>query len=191
LDLQRLSQVGLFYHDERSTNLTFCLERCEQLSCPQLSLQVFGNFAKYQLALTLPAGRWLIHSLYVQHPISSTLLAASFYPAYGLPHISEDLPSAAMVAAACYNHNHKTDETIKVAEALLPNIRKMWTNEEKIGTAKSLDEARVNQWVSLSLRRLNSAVQREKGEVVVPLKAVPTKIIIERASSATHLYVGA
>jgi len=79
-----------------------------------------------------------------------------------------------MVAAACYNHKHNTDETIKVAEGLLPNIRKMWTNEEKIGTAKSLDEARVNQWVSLSLRRLNSAVQREKGEVVVPLKAVVT-----------------
>jgi len=71
-DLQKLSQVGLFYHDERSSNLTLCLERCEKLYCPQLSLQVFGNFAKYQLALTPLAGRWLINSPYVQHPISST-----------------------------------------------------------------------------------------------------------------------
>lgn len=94
-----------------------------------------------------------------------------------------------MVAAACYNHKYKTDETVKVAEALLPSIRKMWTNEEKIGSAKSLDEARVNRWVSLSLKRLNGAVQREKGEVVV--QAIPTRIIVEKPSSTTQLNVGA
>ena len=164
--------------------------RCHELSCPQLALTVFGDFAKYNLPLTLTAGRWLIHSLYVQHPISQTFLAVSYFPAYHLPQVSEDLPCAVMVAAACYNHKHKTNETVKVADALLPHIRSMWTEgHTKLGSAKTLEEARINKWVAWGLRRLNKAVMREKEQFVVPPEIVPARIKIDGPSPAPHLNV--
>jgi len=148
---------------------------------------VFGDFAKYNLPLTLTAGRWLIHSLYIRHPISQTFLASSYFPAYNLPQISEDLPCAVMVAAACYNHNHKTTETVKVADSLLPHINKMWT--EGLRSAKTVEEARINKWVAWGLKRLNNALSREKGEFVVNPETVPTRIMIDGPSPAPHLNV--
>jgi len=95
-----------------------------------------------------------------------------------------------MVAVACYNHNHKTTETVKVADALLPHIHKMWTEgHTKFGSAKTVEEARINKWVAWGLKRLNKAVSREKGEFVVPPEIVPSRIIIDGSSPAPHLNV--
>jgi hypothetical protein len=139
--------------------------------------------------LTLTAARWLIHSLHIQHPISHTFLAASYFPAYNLPQVSDDLPSAAMLAAACYNHKHKTPETVKVAEALFPHIRRMCAEQTRLGSAGTLEQARIKKWVAWALRRLNKAVARETGEFVVPPEILPSRIMIEGPSQAPHLNV--
>ena len=38
------------------------LGRCEQLGCQPLALEVFGNYAKYNITLAPNVGRWLINS---------------------------------------------------------------------------------------------------------------------------------
>lgn len=167
----------------------FYAGRCEELSCPQLSLTVFGNFAKYNLALTLPSARWLIHSLCRRNSISEIFLAASFYPVYNLPSISEDLPSAAMVAAACFDKKNEMEETIKVAEALLPHIQRMWKEEgSSLATAADLEEARMSSWVVSALKRLNGA---SRTEVAIPPEVLPQRIIIDSPSPVPYLNVPA
>jgi hypothetical protein len=154
-------------------------------------LTVFGHFAKYNLPLTLPSARWLIHSLSVRNPISEIFLAASFYPVYNLPSISEDLPSAAMLAAACLDKKNKTEETIKVAEALLPHIQRMWKEEgNSLGKTTGLERARISRWVVLALKRLNRALKKESREVVSP-EVLPKRIIIDGPSPVPHLNVQA
>ena len=151
---------------------------------------MFGDFAKYNLPLSLTAGRWLIHSLYIHHPISQTFLAASYFPAHNLPPISEDLPSAVMLAVACYNPEHMTTETVKVAEALLPHIRRMSTETRaNLSTASTVEEARVSKWVAWGLKRLDKAVSHAKGESVVPPEMVPERITIHTPSPAPQLNV--
>ena len=153
-----------------------------------MSLTVFGHFAKYNLPLTLPSARWLIHSLSVRNPISEIFLAASFYPVYNLPSISEDFPSAAMLAAACFDKNNKTEETIKVAEALLPHIQRMWKEGgSSLSTTTGLERARISRWVVLALKRLNRALKKESREVVVPSEVLPRRIMIDGPSPVPHL----
>lgn len=92
-----------------------------------------------------------------------------------------------MVAVACYNHKNKTSETIKVADALLPHIRRMWAEEQTtLASATTLEEARVKKWVAWGLKRLNRAVSREKDEFVVPPEIVPSRIKIDGPSTIPH-----
>lgn len=78
-----------------------------------------------------------------------------------------------------------TTETVKVAETLLPHIRRMSTRKHaNLGTASSIEEARISKWVAWGLKRLNKAVSRANGEFVVPPEIVPERISIQTPSSA-------
>ncbi|THU91991.1 hypothetical protein K435DRAFT_967876 [Dendrothele bispora CBS 962.96] len=103
------------------------IDRCTQLHCPHLALQVFGDPAKYSLPLSLSAARALLHSLHMLPPhgtntgvceadlppadsnnrpttVSDVMAAAALYRVYELKPIVSDLPSCAMVIAACLRH---------------------------------------------------------------------------------------
>ncbi|KAH0582247.1 hypothetical protein J132_04971 [Termitomyces sp. J132] len=97
------------------------VRRCEELKCPLFALKVYGDFAKYNLPLSLPAARQLLHSLHQAYPIETVMTAASLYDAYNLPSVSEDLVSASLVASACFRHN--TKHSITVANLLVPQIK--------------------------------------------------------------------
>jgi hypothetical protein len=75
--------------------------RCEELTCPRLALQVFGDHSKYVLSLSLPAARHLLHSLHSDHPVQYTIAASALYKVYGLRPVSTDLISCALLASAC------------------------------------------------------------------------------------------
>ncbi|EEB97588.1 hypothetical protein MPER_03061, partial [Moniliophthora perniciosa FA553] len=62
---------------------TLFVARCEQLSIPTVALQVFGNYAKYGVPLTLPAARHLLHSLHATRPLEDVLVVARLYQVYG------------------------------------------------------------------------------------------------------------
>lgn len=76
-------------------------KRCADLFCPDLALSVFGNYAKYQLPLTLPAARQLLHAYHTTSDLSKLLAVSNLYPVYGLPPAHEDLVSCSLITSAC------------------------------------------------------------------------------------------
>ncbi len=93
-----------------------------------------------------------------------------------------------MLAAACFDKNNKTEETIKVAEALLPHIQRMWKEGgSSLSTTTGLERARISRWVVLALKRLNRALKKESREVVVPSEVLPRRIMIDGPSPVPHL----
>jgi hypothetical protein len=147
--------------------------RCQELRCPQLALELFGNFAKYNVHLNLEAGQWLIHSLYALHPLEQLLVATRLFTAYNLPPISEDLPTASMVSAACYKHG--TPEALAVAHSLRPHIQQMVKNA-RLSQANDLEERKKKKWVSWSLQKVNKAAKKLGEEPFVLAKHIPLKI---------------
>jgi hypothetical protein len=85
--------------------------RCEELACPQLSLDVFGNFSKYSLKLNLPAARQLLHSTYRHDTVQSTMAAAALFSAHRLPAPTKDAVCTALLMRACYDHGLKDAAT--------------------------------------------------------------------------------
>ncbi|KAF8811637.1 hypothetical protein BYT27DRAFT_7336091 [Phlegmacium glaucopus] len=145
------------------------VRRCEQLGCQPLALEVFGNYAKYNITLTPNAGRWLIHSIHVNYPFSDLLIAASLFSVYDIS-LAEDLVSLSMITAACLKHN--TPQSKAMADLLLPKIKRM-AKEKKLTTPLSdVEMKRQLKWVDWSLTKINKFVKKASGEPLVPLPAV-------------------
>ena len=104
--------------------LNLALGRCEELRCPQLALQVFSDHPKYGFDLSSPtAARHLLHSLHIQHPLSSSITLVALYKLYDLPPISQDLVTCSLLTSACYNDN--TQASLVVAKSLVPELKKL------------------------------------------------------------------
>ena len=143
--------------------------RCEQLGCQPLALEVFGNYAKYSIILTPNAGRWLIHSIHVLHPLKDLLTAASLFSVYNIS-LAEDLVSASMFTAACLKHD--TPQSRAVANFLLPKLKTM-VEEKKLTTPVSdVEMKRQLKWVDWSLKKINKFVKKSSGEPLIPLTSL-------------------
>lgn len=161
----------------------FFLGRCEQLGCQPLALEVFGNYAKYNVALTPNAGRWLIHSIHVLYPLKDLLIAASLFSIYNIL-LTEDLVSASMFAAACFKHD--TPQSRAVANLLLPEIKRMVEEKEKkltltmpVSGGDDVERKRQLKWVDWSLMKINKFVKKASGEPLVVLPAVKVQVQVE------------
>jgi len=142
------------------------VRRCEQLGCQAHALEVFGNYAKYNITLTQNTGRWLIHSVHVLHPLKDLLIAASLFSVYNIS-LAEDLVSASMFTAACFKHD--TPQSRALADHLLPKIKTM-VEEKKLTTPVSdVEMKRQLKWVDWSLKKINKFVKKSSGEPLVPL----------------------
>jgi len=97
--------------------------RCEQLKCPKLALKVFGDYSSYSVQLNLPAARQLLHSLHAEHSLSDVMTAASLFPVYNLPSVSEDLVCCALVVDACMRDG--SVEALQVGDALLGSLQNL------------------------------------------------------------------
>ena len=150
-----------------------CIGRCQELQCQQVALDVFGNFAKYGVPLDIEAARWLLHSIYIQRPLEDVLIVTALYPIYKLPPVSEDLVSASLLAAACYNSG--TPESIKAADALQPKIQAM-LGKIQLNTAPNHETRKLNKWVSWALRKVNTA--RVEKQPFVTQDKLPLKITL-------------
>jgi len=132
------------------------VRRCEQLSCPLLALDVFGNYAKYNLKLTLPGARQLLHSLHVEHPIDKVIAASALYSVYSLTPIAHDLISCSMLVSACFKHNSK--DSLKVATALVPHLERM-VGETRPSAENSTPTVNGPQvWLQWTLKRIDKAL---------------------------------
>jgi hypothetical protein len=134
-------------------------DRCEQLSCPLLALDVFGDYAKYNLKLTLPGARQLLHSLHVEHPLDRVIAASALYSVYSLTPISRDLISCSMLVSACFKHN--SDDSLIVAKSLLPHLHSMLNRtkpppENSAPPKKSVDK--TDAWLQWTLKKIDKAL---------------------------------
>lgn len=136
-----------------STSLIASPGRCEQLSCPLLALDVFGNYAKYNLKLTLPGARQLLHSLHLEHPIDRVIAASALYSVYSLIPIAQDLVSCSMLVSACFKHN--SEDSLIVARSLLPHLHDM-LSQTKPSPVKSVDKSQA--WLQWTLKKIDKAV---------------------------------
>ncbi|KAG5652696.1 hypothetical protein H0H81_004081 [Sphagnurus paluster] len=142
--------------------------RCEELSCPLLALKVYGAYAKYNVPLSLPGARQLLHSVHVKHPIESVMTAAALYDVYDLPAVSDDLISCAMLMSACFKHNSK--DSLVVANALVPHLQELLTATEPAkaeteGPVRSPQE-KQNAWVKWALKKVDKALFVQNGQRV-------------------------
>jgi len=145
------------------------VRRCEQLGCQHLALEVFGNYAKYNITLTANAGRWLIHCVHVLHPLKDLLIAASLFSVYNLS-LAEDLVSASMFTAACFKHD--TPQSRAVANFLVPEIKKMVEAKTLTTPVSDVEKNRQLKWVDWSLKKINKFVKKSSGEPLVSLPVV-------------------
>ena len=136
-----------------STSLIAFPGRCEQLSCPLLALDVFGDYAKYNLKLTLPGARQLLHSLHLEHPMDRVIAATALYSVYSLTPIARDLVSCSMLVSACFKHN--SEDSLIVARSLLPHLHDM-LSQTKPSPAKSVDKSQA--WLQWTLKKIDKAV---------------------------------
>ncbi|KAF8635774.1 hypothetical protein AX17_003861 [Amanita inopinata Kibby_2008] len=135
------------------------VRRCQELSCPLLALDVFGDYAKYSLKLTLPGARQLLHSLHVDHPIDKVIAASALYSVYSLTPIAQDLVSCSMLVSACFKHNSK--DSLKVANALVPHLRRMvqQTGPVSVGAPTEKKATEKSQaWLQWTLRKVDKAL---------------------------------
>ncbi|RDB17449.1 hypothetical protein Hypma_001597 [Hypsizygus marmoreus] len=141
------------------------VRRCEEISCPLLALKVYGDFAKYNLALTLPGARQLLHSLHVEHPIETVMTASALYDVYGLPPIAKDLVSCSMLMSACYKHNSK--DSLKVANALVPHLEKLLKHTKPIEVSKGPTVNVLQKpvvWMKWALKKVDKALFATTGQ---------------------------
>ncbi|KAG6828319.1 hypothetical protein H0H92_008382 [Tricholoma furcatifolium] len=137
--------------------------RCEELNCPLLSLKVYGDFARYNVPLPLPAARQLIHSLHTKYPLENVMTAAALYDVYNLPAASEDVVSASMIAAACFKHN--THHSLAVANAIVPQIQANIKQKKpralqprKEGAPPVTFDQKPDIWLKWALKKVDKAI---------------------------------
>ncbi|KAE9410558.1 hypothetical protein BT96DRAFT_847466 [Gymnopus androsaceus JB14] len=82
--------------------------RAESLTCPQVALDMFSDHAKYQVPLSLPAARHLLHALHTKHSLEQVMTAVALYRVYNLTPIADDLVSLGLVCRALAGKIHPT-----------------------------------------------------------------------------------
>ncbi|KAG6908510.1 hypothetical protein DXG01_004362 [Tephrocybe rancida] len=141
------------------------VRRCEELKCPLLALKVYGEFAKYNVPLSLVAGRQLLHSLHTKHPLETVMTAAALYDVYQLPAVSEDLVSASLVASACFKHN--TKDSMNVANVIVPQIQtllktahphQLGIRAQKKKAAPVMFAEKPSVWMKWAIGKIDKAV---------------------------------
>ncbi|KAJ2922693.1 hypothetical protein H1R20_g14397, partial [Candolleomyces eurysporus] len=134
------------------------VRRCQELDHPLLALQVFGDYARYNLNLTLPAARHLLYSLQTQ-PIDKLMTASALYGLYNLPAAAQDYVSCAIIVDACLRHN--SADSNRIADALLPHLRQLQATTE-VNTEDTYH--RENVWVQKAMESVEKALkEREAG----------------------------
>jgi hypothetical protein len=139
-----------------------CAGRCDELECPDLALDVFGNHSKYGFPLaSVAVARQLMHSLHLKHPLASSVTLMALYPAYNLPPISTDLVSSTMLATACLSQESKQSKVLM--DVLLPSIKHLLKSTPPTPPSKPIrhSEDRERFWLARTLAKIEEALQKQ------------------------------
>ncbi|KAJ2916689.1 hypothetical protein MD484_g3699, partial [Candolleomyces efflorescens] len=151
--------------------------RCHELACPLLALQVYGNYARYNLPLTLPSARQLLYSLHSTHPIGKLMTASALYGLYALPAAAQDYVSCAIIVSGCLADG--SEDARRIAEALVPHLRELQRTERE----EELGE-RERVWVREVMRSVERRLGERKGGDLAAAAAASSSAAPEQTVSA-------
>lgn len=106
-----------------------------------------------------------MHSLHVEHPLSSAITLVALYKVYNLPPVSSDLVSTAMLASACFKSN--TEHSLVVANALVPALKTLIAETSPIPIPPKGAERANNKetaWLAWTLSKIEKALVKQKEE---------------------------
>ncbi len=146
-------------------NTLVSADRCRELRCTLLALQVFSDHPKYGMDLNPAAGRQLLHDLHVEHPLSESITLSALYSIYALPSISGDLISCALLTSACYKT--ATKESLVVARALTQSLQALLDKEDPKAYAYPVNHYERSQnkekaWLTWTLTKIEKALEKHK-----------------------------
>lgn len=111
-------------------NIRFCYftdlslsGRCLYLDKPEYALELFGDFGKYNVPLTVDGAREMLSVTYNKQPIGFIITVMRLFNVYKLGHVKNDYPCCAMVIAACLKSKRK--DAMILADSLLPHLKNM------------------------------------------------------------------
>ncbi|KAJ3752780.1 hypothetical protein EV360DRAFT_54623 [Lentinula raphanica] len=155
--------------------------RAESLSCAKLALDMFSNHAKYQVPLSLPAARHLLHALHLKHSLEDVMTAVALYRVYNLTPIAKDLVSLGLVCRALVGsiqpnspstiHTKNNVQASKeVLNALIQSLRALMssTNPTSFSRQKKARQGlaaveKEKTWLKWCLRKLEVNLGRSEG----------------------------
>lgn len=147
----------------RSLTIHLPLVRCITLKKPDIALDLFGNYAKYHVPLSLKGARDLINATYDTQPLSFIIAVTSLFDVYKLPPVAQDLPCCAMVISACLKDG--SADALVVAQALVPHLKKVL---DKVGpqpiprAQKGDDMSKV--WARWALKKVDEMTFKLEGK---------------------------
>ena len=98
------------------------LERCNQLKCPALAVDVFSNRPYYRFDLkSVEAARELLQSVHKDDLFRESVLVSTLYTLYNLPPLTKDVVSCSMLLSQCLRVD--TPAARVIAGALLPAFK--------------------------------------------------------------------
>ncbi|KAJ7171667.1 hypothetical protein C8R43DRAFT_1120053 [Mycena crocata] len=143
--------------------------RCSELGIPEHALEVYGEFAKYALPLTVSAGRRLLHGLITaDRPLADIIAVTALYAPYNLPPVHDDLPSCTLLLSACMR-NLKAEaesaessaterkETEALVNGLIVALRERLATTPPMPASHDVREKTIRLWlkgVMLDVREL-------------------------------------
>lgn len=97
--------------------------RCLYLDKPEYALELFGDFGKYNVPLTVDGAREMLSATYNKQSIGFIITITRLFNVYKLGHVKNDYPCCAMVIAACLKSKRK--DAMTLADSLLPHLKNM------------------------------------------------------------------
>ena len=145
------------------------VERCEEVGCPQLALKVMCNYPKYNVPMTLPGARQLLHSLHMKYPLEDTITASALFNIYNLPPFERDLPSCSLVLAACLKNISPASQ--KVSKALTTDLQSLLEELNPVDMSigknpRQKKQERPKLWTRWALKKIDNALMKAEGRRV-------------------------
>jgi hypothetical protein len=132
----------------------------------EIAIEVFGNYAKYNIPLTLAGARKLLHATYDTQPLIVPVTISSFFPVYRLPRVENDLSCCSMLLSACLNDG--SAKAMVIAENLTASLKFILTKVEPLPIPKTQEKGddMPRVWTSWALRKIEEKLSSHEGSDV-------------------------
>ncbi|EJF61040.1 hypothetical protein DICSQDRAFT_161775 [Dichomitus squalens LYAD-421 SS1] len=167
---EQLDRVAEMFPKWRDAHRTFrpstvvvFAARCHALRCPGLALKVFGNHPKYGVDLNLDAAQLVLHSMHRWRRHQDIITFATLFSIYGLPPVSSDLLSNALLLKALLGK--PTDESTAVANAMVPSLQRLLEKTDPQTMIVEPRDRRLSNskktWLAFALKRIENVLQSQ------------------------------